>query len=251
MKNNLNGFTLAEVLITLGIIGVVAALTLPMLIAKYNKIVLSNQLEKAYAEVTQILKQAETQNGPMEHWESFDTDTPHYLKDANRVLEEKLMPVISGGILYKSKSSDTGYAYGMCYDKGSLVQEDRNGSKGQHVWMNNVFVTTPMTGRTASIALQDGVCVGFTPINGDYFIVDVIIDVNGVNKKPNMAGKDLFFFKLGKDSKLLPYGYDWKYEDLISTRGQACNKQQQNSPGYVCASKAMADGWNFKGDYPW
>lgn len=245
------GFTLAEILITLGIIGVVAALTLPMLIAQYNKIVLSNQLKKAYAEVSQIIKQAESKYGSMDHWDSFDTDTPHYLKDANRVLEEKFMPVISGGVLYKSKGSDTGYSYGMCYDEGSFVQVDRNGAKGQHVWMNNVYVTTPITGRTASIALQDGVCVGFTPINGDYFLVDVIIDVNGVNKKPNMAGKDLFFFKLGKDSKLLPYGYDWDYENLTANRGQACNKQNQNSPGYVCSAKAMADGWQFKNAYPW
>lgn len=33
----LNGFTLAEILITLGIIGVVAALTMPALIANYQK----------------------------------------------------------------------------------------------------------------------------------------------------------------------------------------------------------------------
>ncbi len=36
MKKNL-GFTLAEVLLTLGIIGVVAAMTIPMLITNYQK----------------------------------------------------------------------------------------------------------------------------------------------------------------------------------------------------------------------
>ncbi len=35
-----NGFTLAEVLITLGIIGIVAAMTMPALIANYQKKVL-------------------------------------------------------------------------------------------------------------------------------------------------------------------------------------------------------------------
>ena len=39
-------FTLAEVLVTLGIIGVVAALTIPALIADYKKIVYVNQLKK-------------------------------------------------------------------------------------------------------------------------------------------------------------------------------------------------------------
>ena len=40
-------FTLAEVLITLGIIGVVAALTIPTLIQKYEKQVYITQLKKA------------------------------------------------------------------------------------------------------------------------------------------------------------------------------------------------------------
>lgn len=48
MKNN-KGFTLAEVLITLGIIGVVAAITLPAIIQNYQKMVLKNQFKKSYA----------------------------------------------------------------------------------------------------------------------------------------------------------------------------------------------------------
>ena len=42
------GFTLAEVLITLGIIGVVAALTLPSLVTNYQKQVTVNKLKKFY-----------------------------------------------------------------------------------------------------------------------------------------------------------------------------------------------------------
>ena len=41
-----NGFTLAEVLITLGIIGVVSALTLPSLITSYKKQEASARLKK-------------------------------------------------------------------------------------------------------------------------------------------------------------------------------------------------------------
>ena len=39
-------FTLAEVLITLGIIGIVAAMTLPALVGKYQKVQTVNQLKK-------------------------------------------------------------------------------------------------------------------------------------------------------------------------------------------------------------
>lgn len=49
-------FTLAEVLITLGIIGVVAAITLPMLIQNYQKTVLKSQFKKVYAEFFNAIK---------------------------------------------------------------------------------------------------------------------------------------------------------------------------------------------------
>ena len=48
------GFTLAEVLITLGIIGVVAAMTIPTLIANYQKKVLENQFKKGYSTLANI-----------------------------------------------------------------------------------------------------------------------------------------------------------------------------------------------------
>ena len=45
-------FTLAEVLITLGIIGVVAALTMPTLIAKHQKQVFVNRVKQTYSIVS-------------------------------------------------------------------------------------------------------------------------------------------------------------------------------------------------------
>ena len=44
-------FTLAEVLITLGIIGIVAAMTIPTLVSNYQKKVLKTQFTKKYAEI--------------------------------------------------------------------------------------------------------------------------------------------------------------------------------------------------------
>lgn len=43
------GFTLAEVLITLGIIGVVAAMTLPTLVQKYQDKADHSHLQKVYS----------------------------------------------------------------------------------------------------------------------------------------------------------------------------------------------------------
>ena len=63
-----NAFTLAEVLITLGIIGVVAAMTLPSLVGKYQKVSTATQLKKFYSIMQQAIKAEEAQNGPLEYW---------------------------------------------------------------------------------------------------------------------------------------------------------------------------------------
>ena len=62
-------FTLAKVLITLGIIGVVAALTLPTVINKAQSMILKNQFKKAYSTFYNAMKLVQVQNGaPMACW---------------------------------------------------------------------------------------------------------------------------------------------------------------------------------------
>ena len=57
------GFTLAEVLITLGIIGVVAAMTLPALVGNYKKAQTISQLKKVYSTLSQSLLSSVYDNG--------------------------------------------------------------------------------------------------------------------------------------------------------------------------------------------
>ncbi len=56
-------FTLAEVLITLGIIGVVAALTLPAIVSTTKNKELETGLKKGYSTLAQALKMYEQENG--------------------------------------------------------------------------------------------------------------------------------------------------------------------------------------------
>ena len=62
-------FTLAEVLITLGIIGVVAAMTMPSLVGKYRQKTVEARLEKFYSAANQAIKLSEVKNGPKEYWD--------------------------------------------------------------------------------------------------------------------------------------------------------------------------------------
>lgn len=63
-----HAFTLAEVLITLGIIGVVAALTMPALIANHRKTVVETRLAKFYSTMNQAVIRAEVDFGDKKDW---------------------------------------------------------------------------------------------------------------------------------------------------------------------------------------
>lgn len=64
MKKKL-GFTLAEVLITLGVIGIVAAITIPGLIGKFNRIVTENRLRAFYSTISQGFRMYKAENGDL------------------------------------------------------------------------------------------------------------------------------------------------------------------------------------------
>ena len=67
-------FTLAEVLITLVIIGVIAAITLPTLITKYQKEQTVTRLKKVYSTLSQTNQRAIADNGPMDTWDIGEAD---------------------------------------------------------------------------------------------------------------------------------------------------------------------------------
>lgn len=57
------GFTLAEILITLGIIGVIAAISIPMLVIKTQKTIVETKLKHFYAEINNAFRLAASENG--------------------------------------------------------------------------------------------------------------------------------------------------------------------------------------------
>lgn len=69
------GFTLAEVLITLGIIGIVAALTIPTLIQSYKEKYYITHLKKSYSVLQNAFQMAIAEHGPINQWGLTLTNT--------------------------------------------------------------------------------------------------------------------------------------------------------------------------------
>ena len=65
-NKGLKGFTLAEVLVTLGIIGVVSAMTVPSLVQNYQRQSYVTQLHKVYNELQQAFVQVVTENNAID-----------------------------------------------------------------------------------------------------------------------------------------------------------------------------------------
>jgi prepilin-type N-terminal cleavage/methylation domain-containing protein len=87
IKNISNGFTLAEVLITLAVIGVVAALTIPTVVRNYQKTQTITQLKKVYSALSNTTNLAIADEGPISGWEIGENGTGEAAVDfANRYL---------------------------------------------------------------------------------------------------------------------------------------------------------------------
>ena len=217
-------FTLAEVVIVIGIIGIVAELTIPTLISDFQKQTTVTELKKQYTSLAQAVKLSESENGNVSTWDwgiandtasirkSFDTYWAPYLRISK----------------FCNSYSD------CCYE----INYYKNLSNVLHP----LCIYYPIYRTT--VALIDGVILIVSSYKGDGDEhKKIIIDINGA-KKPNTSGKDVFFFVLDKDKGLVPEGYN----ESESTMNNNCNKTSNN---YYCATKIMRDGWQIKEDYPW
>lgn len=79
MRNELNNknraFTLAEVLITLGVIGIVASLTIPIITAAYKKHVIEDKLKVAISTLQNAAKMSTVDNGDVSTWDYAKTSS--------------------------------------------------------------------------------------------------------------------------------------------------------------------------------
>lgn len=96
--NKKSAFTLAEVLITLGIIGVVAALTITSLVTRYQKKQTVVQLKKAYSRLLNAFETAEAEYGPISSWpETYINNTfeEYHGYENTTFVDKYLMPQLA------------------------------------------------------------------------------------------------------------------------------------------------------------
>ena len=220
-------FTLAEVLITLGIIGVVAAMTLPAVINKYQKKEAATRLAQAYSVVSQAIKLSELENGPMEYWETgdFDPDAPTGTgeKKTADFVKKYVQPYMKSVNEHLMYSSGSPYDYYYYTRDGQLVE----GQGHTHY----------------SIALMNGTYLHFNANYNNSERIRLRIDINGM-KKPNVIGRDTFYATFYPKFAMTGLG-ETREELLELCTGHTIDEQS------TCGALIQQDGWEIKDDYPW
>ena len=159
LSSSLKGFTLAEVLITLGIIGVVSAMTVPSLMQNYQRQSYVTQLHKVYNELNQALIRYQTDSNAVSLREAGLTSVSAY-----------------GSFLkkYFNVVQDCGTTQTPCF---SSSYKKLSGVSSKFQCNNNCMV------------LASGASIGIAM--GQNNIVQFIVDING-SKGPNIYGRDAF-----------------------------------------------------------
>ena len=146
-------FTLAEVLTTLGIIGIVAAMTLPALIAKHKKIVLATRLKKVYSVTANAIMLSEAQNGFIRDW---DFGTEYNRTNLKRVVQTYLQPYFKVLKVVESKTETSSYrTYGFVLSDGTTLLFSLDGNSNAGNPPRTIMILADFKGRKATNSNQD------------------------------------------------------------------------------------------------
>ena len=158
-------FTLAETLIVMGVIGVVAALTLPNLNQSTNNKEKVVKVKKIYQNLNDAFGRATAVYGSINEWSVDDLEA----KFGDRMAE------------FMKLSKNCGFTVNTgCFSKG----------KPKYVNTGNHIIDIENSNAYYKIITADGTSIAFDTQNNQIFI-----DIDGLNKGSYTLGKDLFVFK--------------------------------------------------------
>ncbi len=213
------GFTLAEVLIALTIIGIIAAITIPSILISTQRKELESAFKKQYSSLKQAIAMLKFDDGLEFTYDNYGSKFKTKLAGKYNVMNDcGSIDANTGCIL---QDDDGTFSYYKSYSNNTLNRD----------------------------YFDDG---GFLTIDGILFLIEqgtqseeatgylVTIDVNGYSKKPNKMGYDLFMFQITEDGDVLPMGDNGTYYQ--DKRSLYCSKSS-SSPlnGFTCAYYAATD----------
>ncbi len=186
-------FTLAEVLITLGIIGVVAALTIPGLLRDYRNKVLKEQFNTAYSIVNEATKRMSLDNPDIMNT-YCGTNASNNTLEARTKFGKDFSKYFDVIIDQTSQGTNISKLYGI----RSLNQPNyKKFDKGPD---GNGFNDGAFVIKNGMIILNGHCWIGASNKKGQH--VEFLIDTNGT-KGPNALGYDLFYFWIDNENKIV------------------------------------------------
>jgi len=232
------GFTLAEVLITLAIIGVVAALTIPNLIQNYQKKVIVSQLQKTIAELNSGFRLMIANDGV-----DYIRQTKLYTNHGDGGPQLGARPEFAQYIKSKYDANNKIVSQQGLYQEQIEIFADQcitwNGSEcAEYGKVSQGVFLRPANGLsynviyTAPTVLANGAFMWSGDVqtqSSDKITTTLIVDVNGA-KSPNKYGYDLHKLGLKYDGHVIPMNING--DDEYDIEG-----------GTIGAKRIKDDGW--------
>ena len=160
----ISGFTLAEVLITLGIIGVVAAMTMPTLMNSTQ----GAQYKAAYKKALSALSQAVTLNMALDEYNFADLDNSTYKLE--EMLNNRMNVVRTEKATFKAAKGNYTVTTPTGAKGVAKVAPTAPGANNTTLFFNDGIMFTYTTADATSCTQADGAtakpCYGFIDVNG-------------------------------------------------------------------------------------
>ena len=235
---HIKAFTMAEVLITLGIIGIVAAMTFPSLLGKYRRKVLETQFKKSVSVISQAIMQTKVKLGSDKfvgycvQYESNEiSDASGYVvaADCYEAFFQNFVNIAGNksDILYRTYNIVRTKEIIKTFNGLQTPGASSLGGLYDVIYLTNI--------------MPDGSFLNMM-INEYQFYIGV--DVNG-QKGPNKLGHDIFIFSIDKTKDTLSYPYKPEnYTDEELDAGEYDEEYQKERKGNPCSftSKQKANG---------
>lgn len=222
-----NGFTLAEVLITLGIIGIVASLTLPSLVNKYR----IKQLETGFKRTSSLVQTAlnttavEFGVGNFKEFNDICGNLPE--SQTNKCVNENkdYFQKINDDFLSRFNKLKKTSQYHFNYNGVKVYPF--SGDKSDITYYGNLHGLSTQYSN-GLYYLPDGSAITGLQFyhHGKYDGISLTFDTNGPQKGPNRYGYDIFLYNTGtwykvcsKTTSAIPTGtsrgcYDYALKDV-------------------------------------